>query len=193
MTALTIRPLTPELAADYFDFFEHRAFTDDAPWRCYCQGWHEKKGASYEGVPEEELGRMARAEAEEQIASGILRGYLAYLGGKAVGWCCADDRANFPPDSSCGEHLHAPAEAREMAVVCFEIAPEYRGQGMATALLARVLEDAAKTGYRAVVAWPVRHEKRFEWDFTGPVRLYEHAGFAPCGTAGGCVVMRKEL
>ena len=34
---ITITPLTPELAADYFDFFEHRAFTDDSPYRCYCQ------------------------------------------------------------------------------------------------------------------------------------------------------------
>jgi len=30
---LTIKPLTPELAADYFDFFENRAFTDASPYR----------------------------------------------------------------------------------------------------------------------------------------------------------------
>ena len=30
---LTIKPLTPELADDYFDFFENRAFTDASPYR----------------------------------------------------------------------------------------------------------------------------------------------------------------
>ncbi len=34
---LEIKPLTPALAADYFDFFENRAFTDNSPYRCYCQ------------------------------------------------------------------------------------------------------------------------------------------------------------
>jgi len=29
---LSIKPLTPELAADYFDFFENRAFTDNSPY-----------------------------------------------------------------------------------------------------------------------------------------------------------------
>ena len=31
MKAIVIRPLTPELSADYLDFFDHRAFTDDNP------------------------------------------------------------------------------------------------------------------------------------------------------------------
>jgi len=40
---LTIKPLTPALAADYFDFFENRAFTDDSPYRCYCQVFQMSK------------------------------------------------------------------------------------------------------------------------------------------------------
>ena len=34
---ITIKPLTLGLSADYFDLFEKRAFTDDSPYRCYCQ------------------------------------------------------------------------------------------------------------------------------------------------------------
>jgi len=34
---IEIKKLTPELAADYFDFHENRAFTDHAEWsHCYC-------------------------------------------------------------------------------------------------------------------------------------------------------------
>jgi len=31
---LEIKPLTPELAADFFDFFDNRAFTDHTEWSC---------------------------------------------------------------------------------------------------------------------------------------------------------------
>ena len=40
---LEIRALAPELAPDYFDFFENRAFTDDSPYRCYCQMFQASK------------------------------------------------------------------------------------------------------------------------------------------------------
>ena len=34
--ALTIKPLSPELAADYLDFFDRRAFSDGSPYYpCY--------------------------------------------------------------------------------------------------------------------------------------------------------------
>ncbi len=41
---LTIKPLTPELMADYFDFFNNRAFTDNPPWGgCYCTAFQMTK------------------------------------------------------------------------------------------------------------------------------------------------------
>ena len=37
MNTITIKPLTAELSADYLDFFDNRAFTDDNPnGPCYC-------------------------------------------------------------------------------------------------------------------------------------------------------------
>lgn len=59
------------------------------------------------------------------------------------------------------------------SVVCFEIAPEYRGRGIATALLQRVCEDALEDGYEYVEAYPVPRETTEALDFTGPIRLYE--------------------
>ena len=67
---LEIRALAPELAPDYFDFFENRAFTDGSPYRCYCQMFQASKAeaeAAYSGLASEELGRAARREAERQI------------------------------------------------------------------------------------------------------------------------------
>jgi GNAT superfamily N-acetyltransferase len=193
---ITIRPLTPDLSADYFDLFENRAFIDNSPFRCYCQVYQmtkEQQTTALANVDGADMGRVSRAVAEQQIASGILRGYLAFVDGVAIGWCNANDKANYPVESCTGACFHAPAEKREKAVVCFEIAPDFRGKGVATALLQRVLDDAKAEGYTAVDGFPVAREERYEWDCAGPVRLYEKAGFVKVAEQDGCMVMRREL
>lgn len=193
---ITIKPLTPELKADYFNFFENRAFTDNSPYRCYCQMYQmtkEQANAAFDKLHGTDLGHAARKIAEYQIDLGILRGYLAFVDGMCIGWCNANDKANFPIKSCTGAHFHASTEKREKAVVCFEIAPEYRGKGVATALLQRVIDDAKNEGYIAVEGFPVKRDERYEWDCVGPVRLYEKAGFSKVSEKDGRMVMRMEL
>ena len=193
---LVIKPLNPELADDYFDFFENRAFTDESPYRCYCQVYQmskEQAEESLRNVEEADYGRASRKEAERQISSSILHGYLAFVDSVAIGWCNANDKANFPVESCTGERFYAPPEKREKAVVCFEIAPEYRGRGIATALLQRAVDDAKDEGYTAVESFPVLRTERFEWDSTGPLRLYEKVGFDSITSDDGSIVMRKVL
>ena len=193
---ITIKALAPEFAADYFDFFEKRAFTDDSPYRCYCQMYQmskEQAKAVFDHADGIDVGQVSRKVAEQQIASGTLRGYLAFVDSMAVGWCNVNDRANFPIEPCTDTYFYAPAEKREKAVVCFEVAPEYRGKGIATALLKQALSDAKVEGYVAVVAFPVVRDKRYEWDCAGPVRLYEKAGFIKVSEHGDFMIMRKEL
>jgi GNAT superfamily N-acetyltransferase len=195
---ITIKPLTPELSADYFDFFESRAFTDDSPYRCYCQVYQmtkEQYQAAYDNAMESDPGRASREVAERQIADGVLRGYLAYVDGKSIGWCNANDRANYPAEPTYDVPFYAPVKKREKAVICFEIAPEYREEGVATALLNRVIADAKAEGYLAVVSFPIVRSERYEWDNAGPIRLYEKAGFVKAAEAeqNERVTMRKEL
>ena len=78
-------------------------------------------------------------------------------------------------------------------MVCFEIAPEYRGKGVATALLHHVIADAKNEGCIAVVGFPVMRDERYEWDCRGPFRLYEKNGFVKVAEHNDNVVMRKEL
>ena len=195
---ITIKPLTPELATDYFDFFENRAFTDDSPYRCYCQVYQmskeQQKAASDEAKENGyDGGEISRKIAERQIESGALQGYLAFAGGLSIGWCNANDRANFPIEPCADTHFYAPAEKREKVVVCFEIAPEYRGKGVATAFLHRAIDDALAEGYIAVIGFPVAREERYEWDCTGPIRLFEKAGFIKLTEQDKTIIMRKEL
>ncbi len=194
---LSIKPLTPELSDDYFDFFENRAFTDDSPYRCYCQVYQMSKKqykSAYDKIDGADVGRASREVAEQQIADGVLRGYLAYVDGKSIGWCNANDRANYPVKPVYDDTpFYAPVEKQEKAVICFEIAPEYRGKGVATALLQQVINDAKTEGYIAVVGFPVVRDERYEWDCSGPVRLYEKTGFSKISEKGGRIEMRKEL
>jgi GNAT superfamily N-acetyltransferase len=138
-------------------------------------------------------GEISRIIAKRQIESGALRGYLAFVDDLAVGWCNANDKANYPIEPYTDECFYAPAEKLEKAVICFEIAPEFRGKGIATALLQRVVDDAAAEGYIAVEGFPVKRENRYEWDYTGPVRLYEKAGFNKTSENDKSITMRKEL
>jgi len=194
---ITIKPLTPDLAADYFDFFENRAFTDDSPYRCYCQVFQmtkEQYKASYDEIDWNDVGLSSRKVAERQIADGVLRGYLAYADGVSIGWCNANDRANYPAEPYYDDApFYAPAENREKAVICFEIAPEYRMKGVATALLQRVIEDAEAEGFAAVVGFPAIRDERYEWDNPGPIRMYEKAGFVKTAEQSGRSVMIKNL
>jgi hypothetical protein len=85
---LTIKPLTPELSGEYFDFFENRAFTDDSPYRCYCQVFQmskEEYETAYNQTDMENVGLSSRKVAEQQIKAGVLRGYLAFVDGVSIG------------------------------------------------------------------------------------------------------------
>jgi len=195
---ISIKSLTPNLAEDYFDFFENRAFTDNSPYRCYCQAYQMSKeqakaASDYEIINGLDGGKSSRRCAEQQIESGALQGYLAFVDGLAIGWCNANNRANFPADPNYDVPFYAPAENREKVVVCFEIAPEYRRKGVATALLQKVITDAKAEGYTAVMAFPIKRTERYEWDNEGPVRLYEKCGFIKIEEQDTRLVMRKEL
>jgi GNAT superfamily N-acetyltransferase len=209
MNEIIIKPLTPDLADAFFDFFDNRAFSDNSPeGPCYCTRFQQTReqedveqndqakiydnGESYP-FPSPGFMRAMREIAERQIKSGILQGYLAFADGMAVGWCNANDRANFPHESANRAKLYAPAEKQEKVVVCFEIDPNYRGKGVATALLQRVIDDAKAVGYIAVEAYARPRTERYEWDHTGPLRLYEKLGFVSKEQIGDNVIMRRDL
>ncbi|MDR2657073.1 MAG: GNAT family N-acetyltransferase [Oscillospiraceae bacterium] len=206
-TNLVIKPLTPDLASDFFDFFDNRAFTDDSPeGPCYCQRFQMtreeeevaigdmlRQYGGFGNALKHGLVDILRELARQQIASGALHGYLAFIDGVSVGWCNANDKANFPEESANRARLYAPAEKREKIVVCFEIAPEYRGKGIAAALLQRVIDDAIVEGYAAIESLPRKRDGRYEWDFAGPIQLYKKAGFVTVEEREKDYVMRKEL
>ena len=195
MKEIVIKKLSSELNKDYLDFFDNRAFTDNNPnGPCYCTSPNQDEESIKQMVSEfQENGikETVRKYAVKMLDAGEISGYLAFDAGISVGWCNAadiDSYSGFVPDiardNKCG---------KTVSIICFEIAPEYRGKGLATAFIERVCSDAKASGYDAVEGYAKISETRDEYDFTGPIHLYEKAGFVRIMECNGQVVMRKVL
>ena len=208
---IRIRRLAPDLLEDYLDFFDHRAFSDGSPfYPCYCSAFNMSREriqdeffrqAEINGGGNEGWRKALHDSAAHMVKNGEIQGYLAYDNNMAVGWCNANDRLNYyrtgefdldavPPDEPRDDSQH---KGEVKSVVCFEIAPDYRGKGIATMLLDRVCQDALEEGYAFAEAYPVKEEGLRGLAFTGPRRLYEKAGFMITAQTGSTLVMRKRL
>ena len=82
--------------------------------------------------------------------------YLAYDNGIAIGWCNTNDRLSYfrtgefdlhtlPEDQ---EYSHSIVPGEVKAIVCFEISPEYRGKGIGTEMMRRMLKLLKQSGYQ---------------------------------------------
>ena len=195
MKSIVIKRLVPELNADYLDFFDNRAFTDDNPnGPCYCTSPNQDEETIKQMVSEFGLfgvKETLRKYAVKMLEKGEIQGYLAYDDGVAVGWCNAadmDSYAGFVPDfarkNTCGKTI---------SIVCFEIAPEYRGMGIASAFIERVCRDALDEGYAAVEGYASLSDRRNDFDYRGPLRLFQKARFVEVMRDEEQVIMRKVL
>jgi GNAT superfamily N-acetyltransferase len=135
---LEIRALSPQLLGDYLEFFDHVAFSDHPEWSlCYCMFYHRQSEWDHESE------QNNRAQAIEYINGGLLKGYLAYIDGKVAGWCNANDKYNYAALASDPEICEpGETEKKVLSVVCFLVAPAFRGKGIATQLLERACADA---------------------------------------------------
>ena len=195
MQTITIKPLTSELNADYLDFFDNRAFSDNNPnGPCYCTSPNQDEENIKQMIGEFKgfgVKETVRKYAVKMLHENKIQGYLAYDGELSIGWCNAADMNSysgfvpeFAKENACGKTI---------SIVCFEIAPAYRGMGIASAFIDRICNDAKSKGYVAVEGYAKLSDKRNDFDYQGPLRLYQKAGFAEVARKSGQVVMRKVL
>ena len=195
MKTIIIKPLIPELNGDYLDFFDNRAFTDDNPnGPCYCTSPNQDEENIKQMVSEFKIfgvKETVRKYAVEMLNENKIQGYLAYDGDLSIGWCNAADMESyvgFVPEFARGITC-----GKTISIVCFEIAPEYRGLGIASAFIDKVCSDAKINGYAAVEGYANIFDKRNDFDFQGPLHLFQKAGFVEVAREKGQVVMRKVL
>ncbi|HOP11304.1 MAG TPA: GNAT family N-acetyltransferase [Oscillospiraceae bacterium] len=187
---LEIRALTPELLGDYLEFFDHVAFSDHPEWAsCYCLAFHFEPAWDAEDAG---LDNPWRERAIQFVRKGKLKGYLAYADGKVSGWCNANDKSAY---SALAPELCEPDNQAKkiLSVVCFLVAPNLRGKGIATKLLERACTDAEAAGYDFIEVYPPSGEcDQFE-AYHGTRPLFEKMGFVVTKNLGKTSIMRKYL
>lgn len=188
MITILIKQLTPSLADDFLSYFDTDAFSDHPEWAgCYCLESHLRDDA------EKFLdagGRSSRRQrADELIRTGTMNGYLAYADGKVVGWCNTDDKRCY---CRVAGNVEYATGGRVKAVYCFDIAPQYRGRGIALKLLEQACEDAVSEGYEFIEGY-VYKDMTGVYQYHGPEALYAKSGFFRYRETKTCVIMRKPL
>lgn len=100
-------------------------------------------------------------EALKDGRHGHYQSYTALHGGQAVGWVC------FGP---------TPCTVGTFDIYWLAVHPEYQGEGVATALLARAEADVRARGGRLIVV-----ETSSRGDYEPARRFYEHHGYSLAG------------
>jgi len=192
---LSIKPLANELILDYLDFFDNRAFTDGNPnGPCYCTSPNQDENTIKRMISEFKTNGVketVRKYAVEMLGEGKIQGYLAFDGDISIGWCNAADIESYV--GFVPKFARNKTRGKTISIVCFEIAPEYRSMGIASAFINRVCTDAKIKGYVAVEGYAKISSARDDYDYNGPIRLYEKEGFSEIERHDGQIIMLKIL
>ncbi len=123
-------------------------------------------------------GEKNKATLRRLVKSRIAPGVLAYVGGRAVGWCAIAPRECYRRLS--GSRVLQPVDERPVwSVSCFFVARDFRHMGVSTALLNAAVEYARAQGATVVEGYPHDLDKAlpdaFVW--TGVLPTFRRAGF----------------
>ncbi|MCA9756658.1 MAG: GNAT family N-acetyltransferase [Candidatus Eisenbacteria bacterium] len=186
---VTIHPMTADRVEDWLRFFDHDGLAGNPDWAsCYCLDPHESAPPEMPELP----WRTTRGKMVCRFREGSTFGYLAYVEDRPVGWVNASLRSEYAKYQ--GVDPDGPEPKSVIGVSCYVIAPPFRGHGVASALLDRVIEDAASRGATWIEAYP--HTKPEEGDaghFRGPRSMYEARGFEPVEEQERFTVMRRRV
>lgn len=187
---ICIKKLLPKMVEDFLYYFDHDGFSDHEEWSaCYCLQSHLSREEDESCVSKEER----RQKAEYLVRQGVMNGYLIYDRDKVVGWCNAGDKADYGP--VCADRAFFTDETlrgRIKVLYCIDIAHDYRGKGLANLIVERVLADAKEEGYSYVEGYPFSDTER-DYQYRGPVRLYEKYGFEVYRKQDWFYIMRRKI
>jgi GNAT superfamily N-acetyltransferase len=162
-------PLTPERWDDFEELFGECGAYEGCWcmwWRLTRREWHRQRG---EG----------NRQAMKQIVEvGGVPGIMAYVDGRAAGWCSIGPREVFPSLNRSRNLRRIDAEP-VWSIVCFYVDPAYRGSGLMSALLAAARDYALSQGARVVEAYPREPDAISEpmMAYMGIVPAFKKAGF----------------
>ena len=174
-TSLVVRPLAPARRRDVGSIFEARGCS--VARGCWCMFYRRsgKRQPLHAGVSRADANR---AELEALAAGDPPPGLIGYIGKVPVGWVSLGPREDFARLRR--SPVMKPVDAQPVwSVICFVVPAEYRGRGVAKALLEGAIEFARKRGAKLLEAYPVDKAGRLADDslWFGVKSMYDAAGF----------------
>lgn len=167
---LEVHPATADRWPDLTALFGARG----ACGGCWCMTWR-LSSAEYEA----RKGESNRRALKRLVARDPSPGLLAYMDGRPVGWCAVAPREAYHRIER--SRVAARVDDRPAwSVVCFYVAPDSRGRGVANALLEAAIDFAAAHGAELIEGYPVEPAKDEIPDlfaFTGLASMFRRAGF----------------
>lgn len=188
--------LTKDMADDYIDYFENRAFSDGNIQKgCYCvwHHWMDKHEQERSLMPENERPYRKRDYAKELVENGVLNGFVAVHDNQIVGFCNADTKDNyFRLSREMAPYSWNGVDERDkiLSIVCFTVEPDMRRRGIAKALLDCACQYAKKNGYDYIEGYPSRGEFSIN-DCGGSESMYVNKGFDIIEVPNGLISRKK--
>jgi GNAT superfamily N-acetyltransferase len=171
---LTIRPLTPERWPDIETLFAAKGCS--IPRSCWCMCY--RRSGTLPLPANKTRAQVNRADFRKLVKSGEPPGLIGYRGKTPVGWVSLGPREAFAKLAR-SPVMKPVDDARVWSIVCFVVPPEYRGHGVARAMLDGAIAYAKSRGVRLLEAYPVDKVGRVkgDWLWFGPKSMYDDAGF----------------
>lgn len=188
MSAFRVVPVDAARLPDWRRLFVAGRDAGEWWWHCHCFTWHWTGGMEAWDARTPEQNRDAMAE---RLAAGDSHGVLAYEGDEPVGWCRVGPRATFA--FTLGREPAPPEPPRLGVVACFVVRREWRGRGVATALLAGAEALLRALGCDVVEAYPNAEPDPEDQGMSGVLPLFTRAGYAEVRALGTRRVVRKAL
>jgi GNAT superfamily N-acetyltransferase len=170
--AFTTRPLS----VDTWDDFAALVEANNGVWGgCWCMGFHP------EGLSAGSAAAGNREAKRAHVEAGTVHQILVYAGAECVGWCQYGSSGEVVNIKNRGSYDRELSELPEWRIGCIFTGSKHRGQGVARAAVAGVLDAITAAGGGLVEAYPEQVEgrkpQRGAYFHTGPETLFEEFGF----------------
>ena len=172
---LTVHPLTPKRWPDLEALFNAKGCS--VARGCWCMYYRRSgsRGALRAGTTRAQANR---ADLKALLASGEPPGLIGYRGKVPVGWVSLGPRDDYAKLRR-SPVMKAVDERPVWSIVCFVVPAQFRGRGVARALLDGAIAYARKRGVTLLEAYPVDKRGRSGDDamWFGSKSMYDAAGF----------------
>ena len=205
---ILVRELKPNLAGDYFHFFDDIYDKDpwlkfkDNPWwgGCYCSFYDDPRS-------EDEINASPNKRSENRTArlktvqNGNASGLLAYSNGKVVGWCNVARRRSYVNPRYLKQAIDDPDE-KVGSITCFVVSSSHRKLGIATKLLRSACDLIKSWGLPTAEGYPRNTEGAGDnpyripndnLSFRGSLNMFLRSGFQVHRRLERFTVVRKSL